>query len=238
MNKNNSYIWITGASSGIGKALALEFTANDLPVIASARRKESLQRVKKEVDQQKKGRIELLPLDVKNYEEVESAVKKLTEEDSINCLINNAGATSFKLANENSIEEIKEIIDTNLYGSIHTIKAVLPHMIEKKKGTIINILSVAVEKVLTQSSVYAASKAGLRAYAKVLREEVREHNIRVINILPGATRTPIWPNSTLEKFGERMMSPVELAKLVYNAYSVQSNLVTEELQIRPIKGDL
>lgn len=237
MNKNNSFIWITGASSGIGKALALEFSANDLPVIASARKKESLQRVKKEVDEQK-GRIELLPLDVTNYEEVESAVKKLTEEDSINCLINNAGATSFKLANENSIEEIREIIDTNLYGSIHTIKAVLPHMIKRKKGTIINIISVAAEKVLTKSSVYAASKAGLRAYTKVLREEVREHNIRVINILPGATRTPIWPNSALEKFGERMMSPAELAKMIYNVYSVNSNLVAEEIQIRPIKGDL
>ncbi|MDZ7766878.1 MAG: SDR family NAD(P)-dependent oxidoreductase [Melioribacteraceae bacterium] len=237
MNKNDSFIWITGASSGIGKALALEFAAHQLPVAASARKKESLQRVKKEVDQQK-GRIELLPLDVTNYEEVESAVKKLTAEDSINCLINNAGATSFKLAKDNSIEEIKEIIDTNLYGSINTIKAVLPHMIERKKGTIINIITVAAEKVLTKSSVYAASKAGLRAYAKVLREEVREHNIRVINVLPGATRTPIWPNSALEKFGERMMSPTELAKLIYNVYSINSNLVAEEIQVRPIKGDL
>lgn len=237
MNKNDSFIWITGASSGIGKALALEFTANELPVIASARKKESLQRVKKEVDQLN-GRIELLPLDVKNYEEVEAAVQKLTAEDSINCLINNAGATSFKLAKDNSIEEIKEIIDTNLYGSINTIKAVLPHMIERKKGTIINIITVAAEKVLTKSSVYAASKAGLRAYAKVLREEVREHNIRVINVLPGATRTPIWTNSALEEFGERMMSPAELAKLIYNVYSINSNLVAEEIQVRPIKGDL
>jgi short-subunit dehydrogenase len=111
-------------------------------------------------------------------------------------------------------------------------------MIEQKQGTIINILSVAAETVLTKSSIYAASKAGLQAYTKVLREELRENNIRIINVLPGATRTPIWPNSALEKYGERMMSPAELAKFIYQVYSINSNLVPEEITIRPIKGDL
>ena len=237
MADKNSFVWITGASSGIGKELALEFTKSKHLVAASARDKDSLQRIKKEVIKDK-GAIELFPLNITKYEEVKAAVEEMSEENNINCLINNAGATSFKLAEENSIEEIKEIIDTNLLGAINTIKAALPKMIDQNNGTIINILSVAATKVLTKSSVYAASKAGLQAYSKVLREEVRKYNIRVINILPGATRTPIWPNDALEKYGERMMSPTELAKLVLHIYSIKSNLVAEEVQIRPIKGDL
>lgn len=237
MADSNNIIWITGASSGIGKALALEFASNKKMIAASARSKDALKRLKKEVTDSK-GNIEIFPLDVTDFEQVSSIVEQISGEYKISCLINNAGATTFKLAAENSIEEIKEVLDTNLYGAIYTIKSVLPKMIEQKHGTIINILSVAAETVLTKSSIYAASKAGLLAYSKVLREELRESNIRIINVLPGATRTPIWPNSALEKYGERMMSPAELAKLVYHVYSINSNLVPEEITIRPIKGDL
>jgi len=237
MTTSNSIVWITGASSGIGKAIATEFAMSKKLIAASARSNDTLKRLKKEITGDK-GELEIFPLDVTDYEQVQSTVEKISDEYKINCLINNAGATTFKLANENSIDEIKEVLDTNLYGAIYAIKSVLPQMIEQKQGTIINILSVAAEKVLTKSSIYAASKAGLLAYTNVLREELREHNIRIINVLPGATRTPIWPNSALEKYGERMMSPTELAKLIYHVYSINSNLVPEEITIRPIKGDL
>ncbi len=237
MSKNFSVVWITGASSGIGKAVTMEFASHNLTVAASSRNKDSLIKTKKEVENLKSP-IDIYPLDVTKYSDVEAAINKITEENKISCLINNAGATSFKLAEENTIKEIREVLDTNLLGSINMIKAVLPKMIAQKDGTIINILSVAANTTLTKSSAYAASKAGLRAYAQVLREEVRQYNIRVINILPGATRTPIWPNEALEKYGERMMSPAELARLIYNIYSIKSNLVPEEIQIRPIKGDL
>ena len=88
----------------------------------------------------------------------------------------------------------------NLLGSIYTTKAVLPEMIKRKSGTIINILSVAAKTVFTNSSIYTASKSGLEAFGKVLREEVREYNIRVINIFPGATATEIWSKEALDKF--------------------------------------
>ncbi|KUG27058.1 3-oxoacyl-acp reductase [hydrocarbon metagenome] len=237
MPKPDSIIWITGASSGIGKALALEFASNNKIIAASARNKEALDRLKKEITSDKKN-IELYPLDVTDFKQVNKNAKLIEAEYNIDCLINNAGATTFKFAKDNSIEEIDEIIKTNLNGSIYAIQAVLPRMIEQKRGTIINILSVAAEKVLTKSSVYAASKAGLLAYTKVLREELREQNIRIINILPGATRTPIWPNKVLEKYGDRMMSPAEIAKFIFNIYSINSNLVPEEIVLRPVKGDL
>lgn len=237
MDDSNSIVWITGASSGIGKALATEFALNKSLVAASARSKDALRRLKKEINDSKKE-LEIFPLDITNYNQVQETADKISADYKINCLINNAGATTFKLAIDNTIEEIKEVIDTNLCGSIYAIKSVLPKMIEQKQGTIINIISVAAETVLTKSSIYAASKAGLQAYTKVLREELRENNIRIINVLPGATRTPIWPNHVLEKYSERMMSPAELAKLIYHIYSIKSNLVAEEITVRPIKGDL
>ena len=237
MTASNSIVWITGASSGIGKALTTEFALNNRLVAASARSKDALKRLKKELNDSKKE-LEIFPLDITNYNQVQDTADKISADYKIDCLINNAGATTFKLAAENTIEEIKEVIDTNLYGSIYAIKSILPKMIEQKQGTIINIISVAAETVLTKSSIYAASKAGLQAYTKVLREELRESNIKIINVLPGATRTPIWPNRVLEKYSERMISPAELAKLIYHIYSINSNLVAEEITIRPIKGDL
>lgn len=237
MPKPDSIIWITGASSGIGKAIAVEFASNNKTIAASARNIEALNRLKKEIASDKKN-IKLYPLDVTDFRQVNKTARLIEADYSLDCLINNAGATTFKFVKDNSIEEIDEIIKTNLNGSIYAIQAVLPRMIEQKRGTIINILSVAAEKVLTKSSVYAASKAGLLAYTKVLREELREQNIRIINILPGATRTPIWDNTVLEKHGDRMMSPADIAKFIFNVYSINSNLVPEEIVLRPVKGDL
>ena len=230
-------VLVTGASSGIGKAISIEFAKSGKSIILSSRKKNPLERLKKELKTDKND-VEIFPIDVADIENIQETYSQITNDYSIECLVNNAGVTSFASAEENSLDEVKEIIGTNLLGAIYMIKTVLHGMIENKKGTIINILSVAAKKIFANSSAYSASKAGLEAYSKVLREEVREHNIRVINILPGATKTPIWPNESLEKFSDRMMSPDEIAKLVYQAYSINSNLVTEEIVIRPIKGDL
>ena len=237
MSKNNGSIWVTGASSGIGKETAIEFLKNNYCVAVSARRKDLLESLKQFSPKDEK-KIIPLDLDISDSHATQKIVDKINRIEPINCLVNNAGITTFNPAIENSFDEIKEIIDTNLSGSIYAIRSVLPGMIEQGHGTIINIISVAAEKVFTNSGVYSASKAGLLAYANVLREEVRKHNIRIINILPGATKTPIWPNEALEKYSERMMSPTDIAKLILQLYENNSTLVSEEITIRPIKGDI
>ena len=105
-------------------------------------------------------------------------------------------------------------------------------------GTIINVLSVVTEKTFLNSAVYTASKMGLLGYTKVLREEVRDYNIRVINIIPGATETPIWTNEMREEKGEKMMKPNSVARLMVSAFLQTDNLVTEEIIIRPVQGDI
>jgi len=237
MDKLQKAVWITGASSGIGKELTLEFARKDEIVIATSRRVNLIENYKKELGE-KQSNIIPVQLDIADLKSIENFYKNFSKDFFIAALINNAGVTSFKSAKEDSLEEIKKIIEVNLLGAIYSIKKVLPQMIEMNYGTIINILSVVTHKVFLGSSAYSASKAGLLAYTNSLREEIRENNIRIINIIPGATKTPIWSSSVLEKKSHRMMSPEEIAKLVYYVYSIKSNLVTEEIVIRPIQGDL
>jgi len=111
-------------------------------------------------------------------------------------------------------------------------------MIEQGGGTIINIISIAAKKIFTNSSVYSASKAGLLAYANSLREEVRQYNIKIINVVPGATETPIWREEVRNDYSGKMMKAEDIAQLLVWLYLQKGNLVTEEIVVRPIFGDL
>lgn len=237
MVNNKNTVWITGASSGIGKALTLEFARNNVFVIGTARRLELLNKIKKELADYGNN-FEPHQLDVTDYAAIDKFHKKVLSNYRIDCLINNAGTTSFKKAIDDSIADIENILRVNLFGGIYTIKTVLPEMIERQSGTIINILSVVTQKVFTSSSAYTASKSGLLGYTKVLREEVRDKNIRIINVLPGATVTEMWPNKVVQKFGDSMMDAERIANLVFKLYSEKSNMITEEIILRPLKGDL
>jgi len=236
MDSSKDKIWITGASSGIGKSLSLVFAKNDYSVYATSRDEDKLSKLYDAVD--RKEKLKITSLDISSYQSVFNFVDQTFADVGIECLINNAGITSFKKTEHNSINEIDGIIQTNLLGAIYATNAVLPLMLKKQRGTIINILSVVTEKVFLQSSLYSASKAGLKAFSKVLREEVREKNIRVINIYPGATETEIWSEKSREKFAHRMMKPDEVAEIILSLYKQPWNMVTEEILLRPIEGDL
>jgi short-subunit dehydrogenase len=230
-------IWVTGASSGIGKAVALEFAKIGCNVFVSARRAQELERLKDEAGKSGEN-IFPFPCNVASHTNVEQTFKKISSDFEINCLINNAGLTSFKNASDNSVNEINDIINTNLLGSIYAIKSVLPSFIKNESGTIINILSVVVQKIFTRSSVYTASKMGLLGFSNSLREEVRKHNIRVINVIPGATETSMWSQDIRKEKGALMMNPESIARIIVSNYLQKDNLVTEEIVLRPITGDL
>jgi 3-oxoacyl-[acyl-carrier protein] reductase len=230
-------IWVTGASSGIGRAIALEFAKVGCNIFVSARRAQELERLKDEAG--KAGdNIFPFPCNVASSTNVDQTVKKIINEFDLTCLINNAGLTSFKQAADNSVNEINDIINTNLLGSIYSIKSVLPTFIKNEGGTIFNVLSVVVKKTFTRSSVYAASKMGLLGYSNSLREEVRKHNIRVINIIPGATETSMWSQEVRKEKSEVMMNPESIARVIVSTYLQKDNMVTEEIVLKPITGDL
>lgn len=231
---NKEVVWVTGASSGIGRELALTFSSNGHKVLATGRNLEKL----RSLETQGGGFITAAECDMASYESINSFLNSRPECKEISLLINNAGITSFTLAENDTPELIEKVITTNLTGAIYAIQGVLPGMINRKNGIVLNILSVITQKVFTKSSIYSATKSGLEAYSKVLREEVRRHNIKVINVSPGATNTPIWSEEMRGKYAQRMMDPRELAGLVYNMCFLQGNVVAEELVLRPLQGDI
>lgn len=229
----NKITWITGAGTGIGKALAEKLTKENRLIAISGRRENLLEEIKSNFNN-----VKSFQLDVSDNSEVINTFNEIKKQGFVDCLVNNAGAAEFNLASEQSIEKIEQIITVNLLGSIYTIKSVLPEMIKQKQGTIINIISVVAEKIFKNSAAYTASKLGLLGFLDVLREEVREHNIKVINILPGATATPIWPENMLEKYAENMMDPEDVAECVYELMKFKGKAVPEKIVLRSLFGDL
>ncbi len=228
-------IWVSGASSGIGKAIVNEALAKGLSVVATSRDAKKLQLLSNELNS---GALVVSKCDVSDSKSVEEFYKKTFSSEGPDALVNSAGITVFKNAAETSIAEVDGIIKTNLLGSVYAIHSVLPSMISKKQGTIINISSVAAIKVLKGSSIYSATKAGLLQYSRVLREEVREHNIKVIDVLPGATETPIWDEKVRNRHKDRMMKPEDVAAFVVELLTGSGNMVAEEIVLRPVTGDL
>lgn len=228
-------IWVSGASSGIGKAIVNEALAKGLSVVATSRDAKKLQLLSNELNS---GTLVVSKCDVSDSKSVEEFYKKTFSSEGPDALVNSAGITVFKNAAETSIAEVDGIIKTNLLGSVYAIHSVLPSMISKKQGTIINISSVAAIKVLKGSSIYSATKAGLLQYSRVLREEVREHNIKVIDVLPGATETPIWDEKVRNRHKDRMMKPEDVATFVVELLTGSGNMVAEEIVLRPVTGDL
>jgi len=235
VSKKNA-VWITGSSSGIGKALTIKFSQSNYNVIASARKTEKIKKYIEDLGISKN--VTILQNDITDFYDLSKKFDELNKNFLIDVLINNAGITSFKPFIENSVDEINQIIKTNLFGSIYTTHLVLPQMLKNNSGIILNILSVAAKKVFTNSTIYAASKAGLNHFSKVLREETRSNNIRIANVFPGATSTDIWHKSTLEKYSSRMMSPENLSEFIFNIIVTNSNIIPEEIVVRPITGDL
>lgn len=238
MKENNKIIWITGGSGGIGKALAYHFAKINCKVYISGRRNSELERTVKEFAKEKL-KVKAIPCNVASEINVSQVVKNIIDQDNkIDCLINNAGITVFKDVINTSTREAKEIINTNLLGTIFCTKAVLPKMIEQKSGLIVNISSIASRFIYTKSAVYSASKAGINAFANSLREEVRQYGIKIVNVLPGPTETPMWDKKVRETSAHRMMKADDLAHLIVSIFLQPNSLVTEEIVIRPITGDL
>lgn len=231
-------MWVTGASVGIGRAIAEVFAKAGHTVICSARRKAKLASVANNI-RKNGGNAEAIVCDISKEADVKRTVKKILKEHGrIDALINNAGVTEFKSFADSTVKDFDNIMSVNLRGSFMCIKEVLPGMLKRKDGQIINILSVAAITTFENSSLYAASKAGLKAMSEGLRKEVRGNNIKVINIMPGATATDMWDKDFLKDNFKRMMTSEDIGWLTLDVFNQPKALVTEDIVVRPIKGDV
>lgn len=191
---------VTGANRGLGKAIAEKLASEGATVILVGRNLEAAKIVEKEFAE--KGWIsEAVSCDVTKQEQVDELVKHVIETyGSIEILVNNAGISKEIKLNDISMDVWDEILDTNLRSVVLVTKAVLPHMIGKKNGNIVNIGSGAAIRGLPGSSAYSASKAAVVCLTQALGDEVREHNIRCNVICPGPVDTELFRKSERREF--------------------------------------
>jgi len=181
-------VWITGASSGIGAALAKEYHGKGASVILSARRKEKLEELATEL----KERVAVLPMDVTNIDEMDVIhTKAVSFFGPIDILINNAGISQRGAVIDTSIDVVQRIMEVNFIGNIAVTKAVLPSMIARKSGSIVVISSLVGKLSTPFRSTYSASKHALHGYYDSLRAEVAKDNVQITLICPGYIKTEI-----------------------------------------------
>jgi NADP-dependent 3-hydroxy acid dehydrogenase YdfG len=187
----NKTVFITGATSGFGKACAHRFAKEGCKIIINGRRAERLQLLKEELQTQYKTEVLTLEFDVRNKEAVFSNINTLPGEwQQIDILINNAGlAAGRDLFDEALMDDWETMIDTNLKGLLYVSRAVLPFMTACNNGHIINIGSTAAKEVYERGNVYCASKAAVDSISKAMRMDLLQHKIKVTAIHPGAAET-------------------------------------------------
>ena len=226
---------ITGASTGIGRSLAVKLSEQYFIYLIS-RNKENLNQTKKIINENN-NECEVIIADISKKESINTINEAINNKNDVELLINNAGIGTFKNISDTSIDDWDNTLDTNLRGSFLMTKLVVDNLKNKKSGKLVFISSVAGIQPYKNSTAYVSSKYGLRGFASALREELREFNIKVITIFPGAVNTPIWDDKNMDEFRSDMMNPDDLSETIYHAINSPNNCVTEEIIIRRIAGD-
>ena len=194
MNWTGKTVLITGASSGIGEALAVEFGRRGAAVALAARRVEVLREVAGKVEAAG-GRALAFAVDVRDAGEMRAAVAQVVERfGRVDVLVANAGKGELTLARAFDIEVVTEVLSVNLLGALNSVAAVLPGMLERGAGQIVGISSLAAYRGFPGSGAYCASKAALSTFFESLRVELRTANIYVTTIHPGFIDTPMTRN--------------------------------------------
>lgn len=237
----NKIVLITGATAGFGEACAYKFAENGYNLILNGRRNERLELLKEKLQKLFNVNIHLLPFDVRNKEQVFTSLEQVPQEwRSIDVLVNNAGlALGRDLIQEGDIEDWDTMIDTNVKGLLYVTRAVVPWMIENKKGHIINLGSIAGKEVYERGNVYCASKFAVDALTKSMRIDLLEHQIKVTSINPGAAETEF----SLVRFkgneeaskkiyeGYTPLTAKDVAEVVYYVTTLPQHVCVNELSI-------
>ena len=213
----NKIIFITGASSGIGEACAVEFAKQKSNLILCARRKDRLEKLSSELKKKYGVKILLIELDVRDKNKVENQINNLPIEwKNIDILVNNAGLSrGLDLLHEGSIQDWEEMIDTNVKGLLFVSRAIIPIMVTNGTGDIINIGSIAGHEVYPRGNVYCATKHAVDAITKGIRLDLLGTPLRVCTIDPGMVET---------EFSEvRFRGDIKRAETVYKGFKPLSS---------------
>ena len=222
----NKVIWITGASSGIGEALVKAFAAKGAKLVLSSRRKEELERVKKECKLTNENCL-ILPLDLSNTSGIDSLTKNVIDKfHRIDVLVNNGGISQRSLAKETPIEIDRKIMEVNFFGQVAITKSVFPFMLKQKSGQIIVISSISGKFGFWLRTAYASSKHALHGFFESLRLETEADGVKILIAVPGKIQSNISihalkkdgsKHNVMDKSQEAGMPAEECAAIILDA---------------------
>ena len=229
---------ITGASRGLGFAIAEKFAKEGHELYLSARNKKSLETSAEELKKKfPSSKIKYHSADLSVKEETVAFGDWIAEQQiNIDVLVNNAGSFLPGNVHDEAEGTLEEMISVNLYSAYHLSRKLLPAMMQRKSGHIFTLCSIASLKAYANGGAYSVSKFALLGMTKNLREEMRPYNIKVTAIIPGAVYTDSWAASGVKP--DRLMKAADIAELVYAASQLSPQACVEEIVVRPQAGDL
>jgi len=241
-NIKGKVVVITGASSGMGKAIAIELAKNGANVVLGARRTEQLQQLVEEI-KSKGGEATFAQIDVKNKADLLRLVKTTVEQyGKLDVIVNNAGISQLSRIDELDVDGWEEMIDINLKGVLYGMAAAIPVFKQQQSGHIINIISTSGIKIVPMQGVYAGTKNAVRTIAEAFRQE-SDGNIRITGISPGFVKTDFANNIKNEEMKKAVrqgmeqiaIDPIAIANAVIYAVSQPDDVEIGDIVIRPSK---
>ncbi|MBX0359118.1 SDR family oxidoreductase [Halobacillus sp. Nhm2S1] len=203
-------VWITGAGTGLGRALALTYAKNDYKVFLSGRTAEHLQVTQNDIIKEG-GEAEVLICDVTELSSIREAVKQI---DSLHVLINNAGLGHFGELSSYTEENIEQLLNTNVKGTILTTQLAVP-LLETTEGRVLNIISTAGLRGKKNESIYCASKFAVRGFTESLHKEWEDSSLTATAVYMGGMNTPFWNETDHVGNPERLKGPEVVAEQIF-----------------------
>jgi short-subunit dehydrogenase len=234
----NKLIVVTGGTKGIGRAIIEKFAFLGFDIATTARNTNELQTLKFEIETTYANvNLHYTPADLSIKSEVLRFATFVLELDQpINLLVNNTGFYTPGQIHNEADGQLELMINTNLYSAYHLTRALINSILKEGKGHIFNICSTASITPYINGGSYCISKYAMYGMTKVLREEMKNYNIKVTAILPGPTKTASWDGVDLPE--ERFIRSNDVAETIFSAYSLSPSANIEEILIRPQLGDL
>ena len=231
-------IFITGASRGLGRAIAEKFASEGHQLYLSARNKQLLEKAADEIKKKWPSvKVKFQAADISIKEQTIQLGDWLLQQNiSIDVLVNNAGSFIPGSVHNEPDGAVEQMMAVNLYSAYHLTRRVIPAMITQRSGHIFNICSIASLQAYENGGAYSISKFALLGFTRNLREEMKEHNIKVTAVLPGAAYTDSWAASGINP--QRIMEASDIAELVYTSSHLSPQACVEEIIVRPQLGDL
>lgn len=228
---------VTGASSGVGLAIAQRFARDGARLALVARTRTRLDAAARTLSSA--AACLALPADVTRDDHARGVVERVAAEmGGIDVLVNAAGVAYFRPIGETSVEHWDEVLDANLKGVFLMCKHAAPRMLGAGRGDIVNIGSIAAHQGFKGATAYCASKHGLLGFSRALALEVRQRGLRVITVSPGSVDTPLWERSDWSPEKTKMLRAEDVAEAVYAALTISDNAAVDELIVMPRAGVL